>query len=176
LYVIYITKDTKKWGCRRPRTPYRTARNIIRPFRRTFPGSSSTRSGGFAARAASMFATATALTTPIAAATWIVERGPCATGSRYARLTKTKQDLHDHVLARTSCSSATGSIDNSRCGFFLHRSFAPSGRTARTRHWIGLSFGVREGGDSIQFPRDCRTAEAAVADLCRKRAQTSSGV
>jgi hypothetical protein len=37
-------------------------------------------------------------------------------------------------VTRPSRSSATRSIDNSLGGFFLHRQFAPSGRTADRRH------------------------------------------
>ena len=49
------------------------ARQFNPTFPQTSPGSSSTRSGGTAARAVSMSATATGLMTRNAAATWIVE-------------------------------------------------------------------------------------------------------
>jgi hypothetical protein len=70
-------------------SPRRSTRgSSIRPFRRPFPGSSSTQSGSIAARAASMFATATASTMPNAVPTWIVECAPCVTASRCAGLAK----------------------------------------------------------------------------------------
>ena len=37
-------------------------------------------------------------------------------------------------LPEPSCSSATGLIDNYPCGSLLHWCFAPSGRTAKSRH------------------------------------------
>jgi hypothetical protein len=49
--------------------------NSTRRFRRFFPGSSSTRSGGIAIRTASMSATATALMIPDGAIIWIARSG-----------------------------------------------------------------------------------------------------
>jgi hypothetical protein len=97
-----------------------TPGSSIQRFRRPFPGSSSTRSGGIAARAVSMSAMATASMTPNDAPTWIAGSGSCVTELRCAWLAKTKQDPHDHALAHMSRSSATGSIDNSPGGLVLH--------------------------------------------------------
>jgi hypothetical protein len=58
----------------------------IRRFHRPFPGSSSTRSGSIAARAASMSATAIALMMGSAAAIWTAGSASCVIGSRCAGL------------------------------------------------------------------------------------------
>jgi hypothetical protein len=74
--------------------------------RSPFLGSSSTRSGSIAARAGSMFATATASMMPNAAPTWIVECVRCAIASRCGRHLQNKLIQRTHVLSWASlCAS-----------------------------------------------------------------------